>query len=332
VSVETLAMFDQVLSASDEVFDLLRKEAGDLTSQHFGKRRSLFNPVYISDLCVNDCIYCGYRSSNRNFPRTTLTTEQVLAEVEFVLSRGVHKILLLAGEYEQRAYVQMLLSVISAIKAKFPVIWLGLESAPLEEEDYHLFKKAGLDCVILFQETYSRQAYKKCHGNVGPKSDYDYRREALARAVRAGINEVGFGVLIGLTDPATEIREMHIHATEISKLNSEIKMRFSFPRIQLASGQTDNGYAQVSEDFLKKLVVLTRLTFPEARIVLTAREPQPFRLGLMDIVTDIGEAGSTAVGGYTINDTSSLAQFGLPGVGLLSRLRDISKNNGFRLE
>ena len=328
-----LPIVDGVLYSSDEGFNFLRKEAADLTSQHFCKKRTLFNPVYISDVCVNDCVYCGYRNSNRDFSRTTLTTEQVLAEVEFVLSRGVRKILLLAGEYGRRAYVQMLLRAISAIKTKFPDVWLGLESAPLEEEDYQLFNKAGLDGVILFQETYSRQVYKKYHGSVGPKSNYDYRRGGLVRAVRGGISEVGFGVLFGLSDPATEVLEMHRHASEISELNPEIKMRFSFPRIQVAIGQTEHDYTRVSKNLLKKLIVATRLAFPESRIVLTARETQAFRLGLLDIATDIGEAGSTVVGGYTINrNTSSLSQFELPGTGLLSSLRYISKSNGFRLE
>lgn len=329
MSRDTLAIIEQVVSASDNGFDLLRIEAAELTSQHFGKKRSLFNPVYISDVCVNDCAYCGYRNSNRDYSRTTLTTEQVLAEVEFVLSRGVRKILLLAGEYGRPAYVQMLLRAIGVIKAKFPDVWLGLESAPLEEEDYHLFKKAGLDCVILFQETYSRLAYKKYHGNVGSKSNYKYRREALARAVRGGINEVGFGVLFGLADPVMELREMHNHATEISKLNPEIKIRFSFPRIQLASRQSEDSYTQVPDGLLKKLIIATRLAFPESRIVLTARETQEFRLKLLDVLTDIGEAGSTTVGGYTINRTSSLAQFELPGIGALKIFKEYMERKNY---
>lgn len=326
------SIFDKVISGSDEEFQLLRQKAGELTLQHFGRKRSLFNPLYISDICVNHCAYCGFRKSNRDFSRTTLTSEQIISEVEFILSRGIRNILLLSGEYGQPAYMRMLLAAIRLIKEKFPDIWLGLESAPLEVEDYRVLNGSGLDSVVLFQETYSKPVYKQYHGSVGPKANYRYRREALARAVQGGVTEIGLGVLFGLADPVQEVQEMYNHAAELLQLNPNIQLRFSFPRIQLAKGQDKAEFIRVSEEILRKLIVATRLTFPAAKIVLTARETQEFRLGLFDIVTDTGEGGSTAVGGYTINKNNQLSQFILPGVGVLGKFKKQMAVQGYVIQ
>lgn len=324
---------NEIINATNDQFQLIEQRASALTLKHFGKQRMLFNPIYLSNICINDCAYCGYRKSNHALQRRTLNSKELLSEVAFLINRGVHNILLLAGEFGHKAYLKMILQAVDTIKNNYPSVWLGLEAAPLEVADYQLLKKAGVDSIIIFQESYSRSAYAFSHGNAGPKSNFEYRREALDRAVTGGFREVGLGVLYGLADAIFETVEMHKHADELIKINPDIRLRFSFPRIQKAEGQDLNSLdgVEVSEALLYRLMVATRLAYPEMKIVLTARESQDFRLKALNIVTEVGEEGSTVVGGYTANNTNLIldAQFKLSGLNSLRQFKQKMEANGF---
>jgi 2-iminoacetate synthase len=314
----------EIMSLDSRTFARRRQLAAELTTQHFGHIRTLFNPIYVSNVCVNDCHYCGFRRSNREIERRTLTPEELLSEVKFLVGRNITKILLLAGEFHRGKYVEMLVNTVSTIRAAYPKIWLGLEAVPLELEEYRRLNSVGLDAVIIFQETYDQEAYQASLEDCDPKSQFNNRRDGLRRAIEAGIMEVGFGVLLGLANPLGDVVHMLEHANEIKIVCPRAKFRFSFPRLQLASAQqADVQRFAVTEDQVERLIVATRLVFPDARIVLTSRETQDCRLRLLYIATDIGEEGSTVVGGYTTHSTrKGEGQFELPGRGALAELRE----------
>lgn len=318
------ATIAEIMSLDRRTFALRRQVAVELTTEYFGHARTLFNPIYVSNVCVNDCHYCGFRRSNREIERRTLTSDELLSEVSFLTGRNISRILLLAGEFRQEKYVEMLANTVGTIRAAYPKIWLGLEAAPLEVEDYSRLKFAGLDSVIIFQETYDQDAYQASHGVCDPKSQYDNRRDSLHRAIKAGIMELGFGVLLGLADPLEDVVHMLKHANEIRDAYPQTKLRFSFPRLQLAPTQQPSVRRfSVTEEQMERFIMATRLAFPDARIVLTSRETQECRLRLLDIVTDIGEEGSTVVGGYTTYSANEdEGQFELPGRGALAELRE----------
>ena len=310
-----------------------RKLAGELTRKNFGIKRELFNPLYVSDVCVNDCSYCSFRISNRDLHRKTLTTSEALIEAEFILSRGVGGILLLAGEFGLHSYTRLFYEIVCAIRERYPDIWIGLESAPLNEKHYKQLVNAGVDSVIHFQETYSRSRYLDVHKGVGPKSDYDFRLNSLARAVESGVKEVGLGVLLGLDDVDVDIDKMHRHAEQLIEINPLINLRFSFPRIRKFSGGNFGDFVDISDSEMIRAIVDTRIRFPNSRIVLTARESQAFRLSLSDIVTDFGEAGSTAVGGYAVNASlNRIGQFELPGIGSIKLFKKLLRQEGLELD
>lgn len=293
-------IFNEVLKSNDVVFQKYLEESKKLTYHNFSNLRRLFNPIYISNICENDCSYCGFRKSNKKIKRLTLTQEQSRREVEFIFSRGVKHLLVLAGDYFKQKYFEMLLNQISNIKKEHPA-WIGLEVASLETRDYRKLSSNGVNSIVVFQETYDKKAYQRVHGQESRKSDFVYRYQAPFRALDAGINEIGMGVLYGLSDYYSDTLSMINHANEILREFPNAVIRFSFPRIQKASSQLHNILQyKVTEEDLKRVIVAIRLIFPKSRIALTARESLDFRVDLIEIITDVGEAGKTSVGGYSI--------------------------------
>jgi len=314
LSIDYQSLFNEVIECSDNQFQTFRSKAIELTRNYFSNQRRLFNPIYISNVCVNDCLYCGFRKSNKLPTRRTLTPAQSLKEATYLISRGVKNLLILAGDYKSERYFEMLLEHIRAIKKIIPS-WLAIEVAPLEIKQYQLISSLKVDSVVIFQETYDQQMYQYLHGVNTPKSDFYFRYNAPERAITGGIREIGLGILYGLGDWYNDTLAMIEHAYRLIKYNNEVKLRFSFPRIQISSNQNSNIIKEnVTEKILIRIIVAIRLLFPMSRTVLTARESQKFRLENLDIITDIGEGGSTVVGGYTIySDMMENGQFNLQG-------------------
>jgi len=333
ITTDYKSFLREVIDSSENKFIIYRQRAVDLTKKHFSNKRKLFNPLYISNTCVNDCLYCGYRISNKTYPRRTLTPEQSFKEAIFLISRGVKNIIVLAGEYSKDKYFDMIVNHIIAIKKSNP-LWIGIEVAPLDAEQYRHLASIGADSVIVFQESYDRQIYAIVHGKKTPKSDYDFRYETPFRAVTGGIKEVGLGVLYGVGDWFEDTCNMMEHASKISQFDSEVKIRFSFPRLMESTCQERNVMREeVTEVILERIMVTARLLFPQARLVLTARESQKFRLDMLDVITDIGEAGSTIVGGYTIyKENDTYEQFKLPGINSLDNTLQKVRDKNFIIQ
>lgn len=289
---------EKLLSAQRGAVQRIWEDARAATNEAKGRRRVLFNPLYVSNVCFNDCTYCGFRASNP-FARRTLSVAETCSEATALMSRGVQAVLLLAGEYSHRSYTPMLLERVAAIASLKPT-WLGVEVAPLLERDYVSLADAGCQCVVLFQETYDKRAYSGFHRERDAKSDFRFRRNALGRAAAAGIPEVGLGVLLGLADWRQDVLSMYRHAIELLSQHPRLRLRFSLPRFQPAAGVDPTVAAfPVRLDSLRLAAATLRLALPDASLVLTGRESSSDLLHLAAVVDVLGKDGSTSVGGYS---------------------------------
>ncbi len=308
-----IKLVEDVLSCTSEDLIFYIKKAEKLTLEYFGKKRIFFNPIYLSNICNEDCVYCGYRKSNNRIKRISLNPEESVLEAEFLNKRGINNILLLAGEYNKSEYLQMIYDNTKAIIKSVSPAWLGLEIAALDSDDYKKLYEIGIDSVILFQETYDRNRYKVLHKDCGLKSDFDYRYSALSRVLESGIHEVGLGVLYGVGDWYNDTISMIKHANELKEQNSDVKLRFSFPRLMKSEFQSPNAQSEnVTSDMLYRSIIAIRLAFPDASLILTGRENTDFLIKCCSIINILGKAGNTATGGYvTHNSENNLQQFDL---------------------
>ena len=326
-------LFKDIVFSSDKEFKNYTKQASSLTSLNFGNRRELFNPIYLSNICTNECAYCGFRKSNKDIVRKTLNPYQAHQEAQFLISRGVKNLLILAGEYPEPYYSNMLLSNVSEI-TKLDYNWIGVEIAPLETPIYKKLVDLGVGCLVVFQETYDKEEYKKLHGSGTPKSNFNYRYETPFRAIEAGIDEIGLGVLYGVSDWLSDTIAMIDHADEIISFYPDIKLRFSFPNLQPYDNQNDDVFQEtITPNILKRIMVAIRILFPKSKLVLTARESLKFRFENMNVVTTVGEDGSTSVGGYTVfpDREENNSQFKLSGRGQIDILKQKMAKNGYIL-
>ena len=309
-SHKIFALAKQILKCKDNELSSFAQLAKELTEINFNNRRSLFNPIYISNVCDGDCLYCGYRKANSNAIRSTLTPEQTLQEALFLNNRGINNILFLAGEYKHDKYVEMLIQNISIVQEKVRPNWIGIEVASLKKEAYEKLIKLGVKCVTLFQETYDIKRYNDLHSS-GIKSDFFYRLNTLHRAANVGIPEVGLGVLYGVGDWYYDTLAMIQHGLSLKEEFPKLKLRFSFPRLMKSECQDEKAISElIDERILYKIIVTLRNYFPDSSLVLTGRESVSFVDKIVDIVNVFGKAGSTSVGGYTLNP-NGLEQFEL---------------------
>jgi 2-iminoacetate synthase len=287
------------LNSSGIEFDNYYKKATEITLQNFGITRSLFNPVYVSDICYANCPYCGYRVSNKSITRRTLLPVETMAEINFLILRGVQNVMLLAGDYKHSKYVEMIKENINAARQIDSLNWLGVEVATLETDEYQILKKAGANSVTVFQETYDRKTYADLHQIAKYKGDFDFRYFAQERAINAGFEEVGFGVLYGVGFWKNDTIAMAEHALKLKNKYPYVAFRFCFPRLRLSEGQDKNCQKEsVTEKQLLKAITGIRLLFPTSSIILTGRETIDFLCRSASIVNVLGYGGSTEVGGY----------------------------------
>lgn len=309
IETPSIQVLIDVLNANERKIKIYRQKAEEATYLIFGKNRKLFNPIYVSNICLADCPYCGYRVSNKKLKRKTLNAQQSVQEALHLKQRGIENLLLLAGDYRHDKYLEMLIANIKAVKLDVNPKWLGIEVATLETEEYKLLKEAGAESVTVFQETYNRQRYNTLHTNLEYKGDFDFRYNAQERAYQGGIKEVGFGILYGVGFWKEDTIAMAEQALYLKKKYPDIKLRFSFPRLQMSVGQDVNSQTEVVTDVqLLRCIVGIRLLFPDANLVLTGRENLDFLMDKLAVVNIMGYAGSTVVGGYTL-EKNGLPQF-----------------------
>lgn len=269
----------------------------------YGKRIVIFAPLYISNYCVNNCEYCGYKYTNKSFTRRRLTTEELVKEVEVLQSLGHKRIALEVGEDPANCpldYVLECIQTIYSVKVNNGSIRrINVNIAATTVEHYRKLKEADIGTYILFQETYHRPTYETVHPK-GPKHDYNWHTTAMHRAMQGGIDDVGFGVLYGLYEYKYETIAMLMHAEHLEQSMGVGPHTVSVPRIRAAEGVDLEQYPyMVSNEQFKQIVAVLRLAVPYAGMILSTREEPEFRDEVLALgVSQISAGSCTGVGGY----------------------------------
>ena len=301
---------------ANEVAVLMEVTAPDLLEEMFaaakavkneiyGNRLVLFAPLYISNLCSNECLYCAFRVRNRALVRRALTMEEIARETNALIEQGHKRILMVAGEsYSRVGGFDYVLKAIDAIyqarSGRGEIRRVNVNVAPLSVEDYKRLKAAKIGTYQLFQETYHRATYARLHV-AGPKRDYDWRVTAFDRAMEAGIDDVGVGVLFGLYDWKFEMLALGQHIAHLEKTFGVGPHTISVPRLEPAVGSdlaTQPPHAVSDTDF-KKIVAILRLAVPYTGIIMSTRENAATRRATFELgVSQISAGSRCDPGGY----------------------------------
>lgn len=291
-----LQNFKQLLTPkSPAELEALAQKAHQITKQRFGNTIQIYAPLYLSNICQNECLYCGYNTKTK-INRIKLSPKEILAEGLTLKQKGFQHILLLTGDAPKQTSVDYIKSAIELLKPHFASI--GLEIYPLETDQYKSLIKAGADSLTIYQETYHKDTYEKMHIS-GNKSDFNYRYNTPERAGKAGFYRINLGALLGLYDWQFEALEMAKHLIFLQKHYWQTKFSISIPRIQ-DMGQSFLPPHPVSDINLVQMICAFRITFPDLGITLSTREPATLRDNLLKLgITTISAESSTSPGGYS---------------------------------
>jgi 2-iminoacetate synthase len=298
--------------------DLERKlfrAAREVKFRIYGNRIVLFAPLYVSNYCVNECAYCGYKHSNDSFPRKRLSMQELAREVEILESMGHKRLALEAGEDPVNcdlAYILDCIRTIYGLKfANGSIRRINVNIAATTVENYRRLAEAEIGTYILFQETYHRPTYEVLHRK-GPKRDYAWHTEAMDRAMEGGIEDVGLGVLYGLYDYKYDTVAMLMHAEHLEAKFGVGPHTVSVPRLRPAEGVTPEVYPHlVNDDAFRRIVAVLRLSVPYAGMILSTREEPEFRDQVIDLgISQISAGSSTGVGGYCRDHAGLAAEAG----------------------
>lgn len=269
----------------------------------YGNRIVLFAPLYISSHCINNCTYCGYRAGNDQQLRRRLTLEEIKEEVEILESLGHKRLAVEAGEDPVNCPIEYVVDSIRQIYSikdgNGSIRRVNVNIAATTVEEYRKLKEVEIGTYILFQETYHRPTYAALHPT-GPKRDYNWHTTAMERAMQAGIDDVGIGVLYGLYDHKYETVAMFLHAEHLDKTQGVGPHTISVPRIRPASGMDLTKFPYlVDDEAFKKIVAIIRLAVPYTGMILSTRESSELRDELIRYgVSQISAGSCTGVGGY----------------------------------
>lgn len=266
-----------LLNVEDEfLLESMYDTARYLKEKIYGRRMVMFAPLYLSNYCVNNCVYCGYRCSNGGMARRRLTMPEIEEEIRILESLGHKRLAVECGEHPAECpleYVLEAIKTIYSVKEKNGSIRrINMNIAATSVADYRKLKDVGIGTYILFQETYHRDTYRAMHPR-GPKSDYDYHLTAMDRAMEAGIDDVGIGVLYGLYDYKYEVLATLMHALHLEEKFGVGPHTISVPRMRPADGVTVENFPYLVPDGdFKKLIAVLRLAVPYTGMILSTRE------------------------------------------------------------
>lgn len=259
-----------------------------------GRTILLYAPLYLSNHCINHCLYCSFRFPNA-MARSRLEPEEVLAEANALRQRGFRHILLVAGEYPALVNMAYLREIVELLRQKD--VSVAIEVAPQSTRDYSVLRSAGICGVTLYQETYDTKEYARVHPR-GTKSWFDWRLEGPERAAEAGVDRLGLGILVGLTDPRGDFRALVRHGRYLTHRFPSLQLAFSLPRIHAAPPEFVRTHT-ISDELYFRLYCGLRLAFPDATLVLSTRETSAVRNRLARIcITQMSAGSSTSPGGY----------------------------------
>jgi len=282
-----------------EMYELARQIKLDF----YGNRIVMFAPLYLSNYCINGCVYCPYHTANKTIARKKLTQEEIVREVMALQDMGHKRLALESGEDPKMNPIEYILECIQTIYSikhkNGDIRRVNVNIAATTVEDYQKLKDAGIGTYILFQETYHKESYEKLHPT-GPKHNYAWHTEAMDRAMEGGIDDVGLGVLFGLELYRYEFAALLMHGEHLEAAHGVGPHTISVPRIKRADdidpSVFDNG---IDDDTFAKIVAVTRLAVPYTGIIISTRESQACRERLLALgVSQVSGASRTSVGGY----------------------------------
>ena len=296
---ETAALLTADASLVEEQFATARA----LKTAVYGNRIVLFAPLYIGNACVNDCTYCGFRRSNPDAIRRTLSPDEVEGQVRALERQGHKRLILVFGEhpdYDARFIADTVRRVYAVHEGHGSIRRVNINAAPLDRAGYAIVRESGIGTFQVFQETYHRETYARVHPRGTRKGDYDWRLTSLGRAMEAGLDDVGIGALFGLYDWRFETLALVAHANHLRDVYGCGPHTVSFPRLRPVSGGAGDHPYLPSDAELERIVATLRLAIPYTGLILTAREPAELRRRVMAYgVSQIDAGTRLELGGYT---------------------------------
>ena len=284
---------------TEEIFAAARQLKRDV----YGNRIVLFAPLYIGNLCSNDCQYCAFRRSNRDAVRRTLSPEEIRAQVAAMQSRGHKRLIVVFGEHPHydAQFIADTVRLVYTVKVGHGEIRrVNVNAAPFDIEGFRTIKAAHIGTFQIFQETYHHETYRRYHPANTRKGDYLWRLNALSRAQEAGIDDVGIGVLFGLYDWRFEVLGLVAHALHLQQRYGVGPHTISFPRLRPALGVMHQDEYLVNDHDFKRLIAILRLAVPYTGLILTAREEPALRREVLGFGVSQIDAGSRIeLAGYT---------------------------------
>ncbi len=299
----TLAETTVLINATDpELIEEIKQGARRLKEKVYGQRIVLFAPLYIGNLCTNNCAYCGFKTSNKQVKRVTLDHDNLVAQVKALEDTGQKRLILVFGEhpkYDANFIAESVRTVYSVKSGPGEIRRVNINAAPLDIDGFRIIKDAKIGTYQIFQETYHPETYAKVHLG-GLKRNYDWRLTALDRAQEAGIDDVGIGALFGLYDWKYEVLGLVRHTNHFEAVYNVGPHTISFPRIQNASQLNIDKSHMVSDEEFTRLVAILRLAVPYTGLILTARESAAIRDEIMQFgVSQIDGGTNIEMGGYS---------------------------------
>lgn len=290
---------------NEEIFKLAKK----LKLKFYGNRIVLFAPLYLSNYCVNSCVYCPYHVQNKHIPRRKLTQEEIKEEVIALEDMGHKRLALEAGEDDKNnplEYILESIDTIYSIKHKNGNIRrVNVNIAATDIDSYRKLKERQIGTYILFQETYNKENYEKLHPQ-GPKHNYEYHTESMDRAMLGGIDDVGCGVLFGLDNYEYEFIGLLMHAEHLEARFNVGPHTMSVPRVQPGDGVDPNEFDRsLSDEMFEKIIACLRIAAPYTGMIISTRESQSVREKVLELgISQISGGSRTTVGGYSHEDES----------------------------
>lgn len=302
LDLEELAILLQ--TQDEDVISAIYEAALYVKNAVYGRRMVFFAPLYVSNVCANNCLYCGFRRDNKALVRRVLTEDEIRREIEILLSEGQKRVLVVAGEHPKLSGIEYIEKAVHAVYdvkvGNASVRRVNVNCAPLSIEDFKRLKACGIGTYQCFQETYHLDTYRLMHPS-GPKKDYLWRLNAPERAMKAGIDDVGVGALFGLTDYRFEVMAVLMHAQYLDGKYGVGPHTISVPRLEpaLNAPVAANPPHAVTDDDMRRIVSCFRLAVPYTGIILSTRERPEFRNELISLgVSQISAGSRTSPGGY----------------------------------